>query len=193
MFAGTKVEITQGARVLGSVIGSLEANKNLLKYAEIIYSKSWDRLGQLANTFPQNAYASLTKGFQQKLSFLSRTIPSMDGVLDKVEEQFGRIIPNFVSKEVTQEERELFSLPFRMGGLIIALPQDTNKNLEQSIELSSPLTSFKNDSFGIQQCELEQTKISVRQKADMQPELISKQSRIENNLPEMKYTIQLAS
>ena len=33
----------------------------------------------------------------------------------------------------------------------------------------------------------------VRQKADNQRELISKKSRIENNLPEMKYTIQLAS
>ena len=80
-----------------------------------------------------------------------------------------------------------------MGGLNIALPQDLHKNLEKSIEISTPLASFNNDSFEIQQCELEQTKISLRQKADMQRELISKKSRIENNLPEMKYTIQLAS
>ena len=52
-----------------------------------------------------------------------------------------------------------------MGGLNIVLPQDLEKNLEQSIELSSPLAR----------------------------QLISKKSRIENNLPEMKYTIQLAS
>ena len=76
-----------------------------------------------------------------------------------------------------------------MGGLNIALPQDLHKNLEQSVELSRPLASFNN----IQQCEVEQTKISLRQKADNQRELISKKSRIENNLPEMKYTIQLAS
>ena len=80
-----------------------------------------------------------------------------------------------------------------MGGLNIALPRDLHKNLEKSIELSTPLASFNNDSFEIQQCELEQTKISLRQKADMQRELISKKSRIENNLPEMKYTIQRAS
>ena len=52
--------------------------------------------------------------------------------------------------------------------------QDLHKNLEQSIELSSPLASFKNDSFEIQQSELGQAKISLRQKADMQRELISK-------------------
>ena len=193
-FAGTNVEIIQGARVLGSVIGSSEASKNFLKDAEINYTKSLDRLGQFALTSLQkNPYACLTNGVQQKLSFLSRTTLSMDGVLDKVEERLGRVIPNIVGKEIIQEERELFSLPLRTGGLNIALPQDLHKNLEQSIELSSPLASFNNDSFEIQQCELEQTKISLREKADMQRELISIKSRIENNLPEMKYTIQLAS
>ena len=152
-----------------------------------------DRLGQFALTSPQNAYACLTKGVQQKLSFLSRTTPSTDGVLDKVEERLGRVIPDIIGKEIIQEERELFSLPLRVGGLNIALPQDLQKNLEKSIELSTPLASFNNDSFKIQQCELEQNKISLKPKADMQRELISRKSRIGNNLPEMKYSIQLAS
>ena len=153
----------------------MEASKNFLKDAEMKYIKSLDRLGQFALTSPQNAYACLTKGDKLKLSFLSRTTPSMDGVLDKVEERLGRVIPNIVGKEIIQEERELFSL------------------LEKSIELSTPLASLNNDSFKIQQCELEQTKISLGKKLDMQRELISKKSRIENNLPEMKYIIQLAS
>ena len=109
VFAGTNVEITQGARVLGSVIGSSEASKNFLKDAETKYTKSLDRLGQFVFTSPQNAYACLTKGVQQKLSFLSRTTPSMDGVLDKVEERLDRVILNIVGKEIIQEERELFS------------------------------------------------------------------------------------
>ena len=117
----------------------------------------------------------------------------MDGLLDKVEERLGRVIPNIVGKELIQEERELFSLFLKMGGLNIALPQDLHQNLEKSIELSTPLESFNNDSFNIQQCELEQTESSLRQKADMQLEFISEKSRVENNVPEKKYTIQLAS
>ena len=93
--------------------------------------------------------------------------PSMDGVLDKVEERLGRVISNIVGKEITQKEREFFSPPLRMGGLNIALPQDLHKNHEQSIELSSLLASFNNDSFEVQLCELEQTKICLRQKAEM--------------------------
>ena len=75
----------------------------------------------------------------------------MDGVLDKVEERLGRVIPNIVGKEIIQEERELFYLPLRMGGLIIALPDDLYKNQEKSIELSTPLASFNNHSFEIPQ------------------------------------------
>ena len=74
-------------------------------------------------------------------------------------------------------------------GLTLPSHKIFKNNLEQSVELSRPLASFNN----IQQCEAEQTKISLRQKADNQHELISKNSRIENNLPEMKYTIQVAS
>ena len=193
VLACTNVEITQRARVLGSIIGNSEASKKFLKNGEMKYTKSFDRLGQFALTSPQNAYACLTKGVQQKFSFLSRTTPSMNGVLDMVEEQLRGVIPNIVGKEIIKEEREIFSLNLRMVGLNIALPQNLDKNHEQSIELSSPLASSNNDSFQIQQYELEQTKISLRQKADMQRALISKKSRIENNLPEMKYTIQLAS
>ena len=112
----------------------------------------------------------------------------MDGVVDKVEEQLGQVIRNIVDKETIQEEKK-FSLPLRMGGLSIALRQDHHKSLEQSIELSSPLLSFNNDSFKIQQCDLEPTKISLRQKAEMQRELILKKSRIEDTLPVMKFTI----
>ena len=68
-----------------------------------------DNLGQFALTSPQNAYSCLTKGVQQKLSFLLRTTPSMDGVLEKVDELLGRVIPMIVSKEINQEERTFFS------------------------------------------------------------------------------------
>ena len=162
VFAGRNVEITQCARVLGSVNGSSEATKKFLKDAETKYKKSVDRLGQFALTSPQNAYACLTKGIRQNLSFLSRNTPFMDGVL---KEQLGRVIPNIVGKEIIQEEREIFSLTLRMGGLNIALQQNFHKNLEQSIELSSLLATFNNDLFEIQQqSELKQTKISLRQK-----------------------------
>ena len=105
-FVGTNVEIMQGARVLGSVIGSSEASNNFLKDAEIKYTKSLDRFAQFALTSPQNAYACLTKGIQQKLSFLSRSIPSIVGVLDEVEGRLGRVIPNIVDKKIIQEERK---------------------------------------------------------------------------------------
>ena len=69
-----------------------------------------------------------------------------------MKERLDQVMPNIVGKEIVQEERELFSHPLRMGGLNIALPQDLHKNLEESIELSTPLASLNNDSFVIRQC-----------------------------------------
>ena len=89
------------------------------------------------------------EGGSTEIELLSRTTPYMDGVLDKVEQPLGRVIPNINSKEIIQEERELFSLPLRVGGLSIALLQDLHKNLEQPIELSSSLASYNNDLFEI--------------------------------------------
>ena len=70
VFAGTSEKITQGTRVLASVIASSEASKNFLKDAEIEYIKNLNRLGQFVLTSPQNAYPCLTKRVQQRLSFL---------------------------------------------------------------------------------------------------------------------------
>ena len=52
-FAGTKVEIKQGAQVMGSVIGSSEASKYFLKDAEIQYTKRLDRLVNLISSVPR--------------------------------------------------------------------------------------------------------------------------------------------
>ena len=79
-----------------------------------------------------------------------------------------------------------------MRGLNIALPEDLHKNLEQSVEFSSPVASFNNDSFKNQQCELEQIKIILKQKADMQHELISnKSSRIQSTRNEVYHPARL--
>ena len=101
------MEITQGARVLRSVIGSSVA-KNFLNDVKIKYTKSFDRLGLFALTSPQNAYACLTKGFQQNLSFLLRTTPSVDGVFDKVDERLGQVIPNIVGKKSNPRRKRIF-------------------------------------------------------------------------------------
>ena len=174
------MEITQGARVLASVIGSSEASKfgqtrSICSHLSLDCLCIFDEGVSTEVEFPLVYYTLHGRGSGQG---------------------GGAAWPSHTEhrpQEIMQEERELFSLPLRMGGLNIALPQDLDKYLEQSIALSSPLASFNNDSFEIQKCELERAKISIRQKADKQRELISKKSGTENNLTEMKYTMTLAS
>ena len=65
VFAGTNVEITQGVRVLRSVIGSSEASKNFLKDAEIKNTKSLDKYGQLLSHLPKMPMHVPRRGFNR--------------------------------------------------------------------------------------------------------------------------------
>ena len=53
LFAGKNVEITLGAQVLGSVIGSSDASKNFLTDSEFKYSKVWTDLVNLLTPLPR--------------------------------------------------------------------------------------------------------------------------------------------
>ena len=181
VFAGTNVEIT------GRSSPGIKYRKLLID-VEIKYTKSLDILGQFALTYPQNAYGGST---EVELPLAYYTFHGRG-----FGQGGGAAWPSHTAhcRQRSNPRGNFFLSLSEWVGLTSPSHKIFIKNLEQSIELPSPLAaSFNNDSFEIQQCELEHTKISLRQKPDMQRELISKKSRIENNLPGMKYTIQLAS
>ena len=66
-FAGTNVEITQGARVLGSVIGGSEASKNFLKDAEIKYTKKFGQTWSICSHFSPEFLCMLDEGISTEV------------------------------------------------------------------------------------------------------------------------------
>ena len=72
MIEGTAVEIVDGYRVLGPVRGNEIAYETFKLTTAGEYANLLKKLEQVAKTSPQNAYACLTRGLQQKLCFLSK-------------------------------------------------------------------------------------------------------------------------
>ena len=66
MFEGTAVEIVDGCRVLGSVRRNEIAYETFKLTTAGEYANLMKKLEQVAKTSPQNAYACLTRGLQQK-------------------------------------------------------------------------------------------------------------------------------
>ena len=108
-----------GFRVLGSV---LETSSACDKYIGSDIEKTatlFEKLSKIAKTSPQIAYSCYTKGVQNKLSFLTRTAPEAVEKMDEIEKNVRQqLLPNITGKNhITDEERNLFALTLRMGGL----------------------------------------------------------------------------
>ena len=71
-------------------------------------------------------YSCYTTGVQEKLSFLARTTPNTTENMQACEKILQeKLIPNFNGKDnISDQLREIASLPLKMGGLNIKLPFD---------------------------------------------------------------------
>ena len=135
------VEIVSGHRVLGSTIGS-EAACNAFKEKTIKeYRDQLNKLSLHAKKSPQNVYHAFTKGIQNKLSFLCRTTPQMEPFFHETELDISeKLLPALTGRiSHNENQRLLFSLPLRNGGLNILLPGDRSQDYERSKLMSNCL------------------------------------------------------
>ena len=141
VFHNTRVQIGLGASVLGSVIGDAPAMNMYCEEKVQKYSKMTEKLREFARSNPHPVYSCLTKGVQSKLSFMTRTAPKFHLKLDGVENYISQnLIPTLSGRDAPNEtQRELLSLPLRMGGLNIQMPSDYSENLKWSKMTSEPL------------------------------------------------------
>ena len=127
LFAGSDIQITcQGERHLGAVVGQ-ESFKYEYVNAKV---KKWIQdvrdITAIANDEPQAALSAYTKSVCHRWVFIQRTIPNIKHLFIPLEECIRQhLIPAVVGRPVSDHERELLSLPVRLGGLGITNPTET--------------------------------------------------------------------
>ena len=104
--------------------------------------KAWkSNLGSLsvfAETEPQAAYSALTKSVQFQWNYVQRVVPLCQTLFDELESViFEKFLPAIFGCEVSSLERELFSLPVRMGGLGVFKPNEMSEMLYNSSKEST--------------------------------------------------------
>ena len=75
VFKVEEVDIIDGSRVLGSVIGNVDSCRQYIEGQKQNYLRILQKLAKHAKIAPQNVYKCLTNTVQHKLTFLSRTTP----------------------------------------------------------------------------------------------------------------------
>ena len=143
LFGDTNVNITsEGRSVLGSPIGKPSFIESFVNEKVQEWTNDIENLSMFADSQPHAAYSALTHGLTSKWNYLSRTTPDIDHLLQPLEDSIrSKLFPKLTGRDPpSDQERMLFALPARLGGLNIWNPVTfANDQYCASKEVSKPL------------------------------------------------------
>ena len=145
LFSDSKVNITtEGKSHLGAAISSNKFRKKYVNEKFNEWCEELKVLSKLAKLQPQAAYATFCFGEQNEYSSFLRTIPNMSELMKPVDEIIQiDLLPLIIGKSITENERQLYSLPARSGGLGISVFSEKVKNdFGNSVYITAPLVAL---------------------------------------------------
>ena len=145
LFSDTKINVTtEGKRHLGAVIGSNDFRTKYVNEKVTEWCSELKILSEFAKSQPQAAYAAFYFGEQNKFSYFLRTIPEMNDLMKPVDEIVQNfLLPAIIGETISEKERELYSLPVRLGGLgIPVFSEKTCNELENLLTITIPLVAL---------------------------------------------------
>ena len=123
LFRDTTLKFTtEGKRHLGAALGSDNFRKECATDKVAAWCKEIKQLCHYAKTQPQAAFAAFIHGVQHKYTYFLRTINGMEEFIAPLDNLISdKFIPTLINSSINATDRELFSLPIRLGGLNIPI------------------------------------------------------------------------
>ena len=143
IFEGTAINIsTQGQSHLGAALGSREYLEEYVGSKVEDWVSQVVKLAEFAMSQPQACYAAFTFGLRHRWTYLFRTLPDIEDLVEPLERAIADVlIPSITDHHcTTPSERDLLALPVRLGGLGIINPsQDADLQYQASMKTTAPL------------------------------------------------------
>ena len=145
MFRDTGVNITtEGRKYLGGFVGTNEGKEKYVQELVDSWVSQLTVLSEIAKSEPQAAYSAFTAGFKHKLTYFVRTMPQLSEIIKPVDEVVNNMLLPAITERsaISEEDRRLFSLPAKMGGLGIPIFSENSKiEYNNSRRITETLTS----------------------------------------------------
>lgn len=108
---------TEGARHLGAAIGSHSFKEEYVADRVKTWCEELHVLADFALTQPHAVYSTLVHGAMSHWSFVSRTVPDIQSLLQPLEDEIHHLlIPALKGRPpCCKTERDIFALPRRFG------------------------------------------------------------------------------
>ena len=142
LFEDTPIQITtDGKRHLGAAIGTNDFKEEYVSNMVTEWVRQIRTLTAIAKSQPHAAYSAYIHGEQHKFTYFLRTIENIGEILkpldDVIENEF---IPTLFGTTITEQDRELFALPIKDGGLgLRAITPNSKLAHDTSMTLTKPL------------------------------------------------------
>ena len=109
--------------MLWDVIGDLKGKKTCVSGKVQKSERDNEYLLRIVITQPQAAFTALTRSLLREWNYLQHVVPDCGDLFNNLEDALSqKYLPTVFWSEVTPEERDLFSLPYRMSGLNVSDP-----------------------------------------------------------------------
>lgn len=120
LFSDLGINVVRSCRFLGGVIGDRPGRERFLAGKVSDWCLRLKLLSEISVTQPQASYVALVKSLQQEWSFVQRVSLDCSNLFSDIEHSLlNNFLPSLLgtTNNITSDERLLFSLPVRMGGL----------------------------------------------------------------------------
>ena len=191
IFAGQNIDLLDGHRVLGSIIGSDTACASFMVDKANENVKLIKKLADHSKVSPQSVYKAYTQGVQHKITFITRTTPDSHILLHETEKVISdELLPKMLGKnDFDQNLRKVFSLPIKDGGLNILMPDDRTHEYAHSKRMTEPF--LENDAIAISTGQIAIAESIRKEKRNL---LKLKRDHLIDDLDvNQKYSLELAS
>ena len=125
LFGEFNMQITSGTRHLGAVLGSTGVKDQYIADKVHGWCEDINMLADIADSEPQAAYSAYISGIQHRWKFVQRTVPHISEAMEPLENVIRhKLLPKMLGREISDLERDVLSLPIRLGGLGISKPHE---------------------------------------------------------------------
>ena len=162
----------EGHGYLGSFIGTPDATKDFIGEKVSEWKKDVESLAKIAKLEPQLAYNAFVFAVSRRWQFVSRTTPHVSEHLSDLEQCIReRFLPAILGeRSISDEQRVIFSLPAKAGGLAIHAPMnDADEEYANSLLITRQLREaiyFQKSKFDVdEEAQLQIKKLIRTQKA----------------------------
>ena len=124
IFADTDLQIsTEGHQYLGGYVGSNDGNLNYMQEKVSKWIQELELLSEIARFEPQAAYTAFTAGFKHRFNYHMRVLSNFSDMLEQLDHIINtKFLPAVTEgHQLSTHERELLSLPVRLGGMGIPI------------------------------------------------------------------------